>query len=83
MTPLSASRALDQFFLEARARLLDVAAILDRVDRGEGTVNDPRMVRIQQAIAALQEVEPGRAARIQQIFSLDYDPTWSKPEPHI
>ena len=83
MTPLSASRALDQFFLEARARLLDVAAILDRVDRGEGTVNDPRMTRIQQAIAALQEVEPGRAARIQQIFSLEYDPAWSKPEPHI
>ncbi len=83
MTPLSASRALDQFFLEARARLLDVAAILDRVDRGDGTVNDPRMARIQQAIAALQEVETGRAARIQQIFSLEYDPAWPKPKPRV
>ena len=81
MTPLPASRALDQFFLEARARLLDVAAFLDRVDRGDGTVNDPRMDRIQQAIAALQEVESGRAARIQQIFSLEYDSAWSKPKP--
>ena len=81
MTPLPASRALDQFFLEARARLLDVAAFLDRVDRGDGTANDPRMARIQQAIAALQELESGRAARIQQIFSLEYDPAWSKPKP--
>lgn len=83
MTPLPASRALDQFFLEARARLLDVAAILDRVDRGDGTANDPRMARIQRAIEALQEPEAGRAARIQQIFSLEYDPAWSKPKPRF
>ncbi len=79
MTPLPASRALDQFFLEARARLLDVAAFLDRVDRGDGTANDPRMARIHRAIEALQEPEAGRAARIQQIFSLEYDPAWPKP----
>ena len=83
MTPLPASRALDQFFLEARARLLDVAAILDRVDRGDGTANDPRMARIHRAIEALQEPEAGRAARIQQIFSLEYDPAWSKPKPRF
>lgn len=83
MTPLPAARALDQFFLEARARLLDVAAILDRVDRGDGTANDPRMARIHQAIDALQEPEAGRAARIQQIFSLEYDPAWSKPKPRF
>ena len=37
MTPLPAPRALDQFFLDARARLLDLAAMLDRIDRGAGT----------------------------------------------
>ena len=83
MTPLPATRALDQFFLEARARLLDVAAMLDRVDRGDGTANDPRMARIHRAIEALQEPEAGRAARIQQIFSLEYDPAWSKPKPRF
>ena len=83
MTPLPASRALDQFFLEARARLLDVAAILDRVDRGEGDVSDPRLARIHLAIEVLQGEASGRAARIQQIFSLDYDPTWPKPKPRF
>ena len=35
MNPLPAPRALDQYFLEARSRLLDLAAFLDRVGRGE------------------------------------------------
>jgi hypothetical protein len=86
MTPLSAARVLDQFFLEARARILDVAAILDRVGRGDDSaaaVADPRMARIRQAIEALTSDEPGRAARIQQIFSLDYDASWTKPKPRF
>jgi len=86
MTPLPATRALDQFFLEARARLLDVAAILDRVDRGadlQAAASDPRMARIHQAIEALQGEASGRAARIQQIFSLEYDPSWPKPKPRF
>jgi len=83
MTPLPASRALDQFFLDARARLLDIAAILDRVDRGDGAVNDPRMQRIHEAIAALQAGGPGRAAAIQKIFSLEYDASWPKPKPRF
>jgi hypothetical protein len=82
MTPLPASKALDQFFLEARCRLLDVAAILDRIDRGQGAVSaDPRVDRIREALAALQGAESSRAERIQQIFSLDYDPKWEKPRP--
>ena len=84
MQPLPATRALDQFFLDARCRLLDVAAILDRIDRGADAAviaADPRMARIRQAIEALQGKGGGRAERIQQIFSLDYDPTWVKPKP--
>ena len=86
MTPLPAARAPDQFFLEARARLLDVAAILDRVDRGDGlpaAAADPRMARIHQAIEVLQSTEAGRAAQIQKIFSLEYDPSWPKPKPRF
>jgi hypothetical protein len=83
MTPLPAARALDQFFLDARARLLDLAAILDRIDRGEGRAEDPRLQRIRDAIAALSQPGPGRAATIQQIFSLEYDPAWPKPKPRF
>jgi hypothetical protein len=84
MQPLPATRALDQFFLDARCRLLDVAAILDRIDRGgdaAAIAADPRMTRIRQAIEALQGKGGGRAERIQQIFSLEYDPAWVKPKP--
>ena len=34
MKPLPAPKALDAFFLEARCKILDLAAILDRIDRG-------------------------------------------------
>src|SRR5262245_61971169 len=83
MTPLPAAKALDQFYLEARARLLDLAAILDRIDRGGGHANDPRMGLIKEGLAALEADEAGRAAAIQQIFSLKYDSDWVKPKPRF
>ena len=84
VAPLPAAKALDAFFLEARARILDVAAILDRIGRGAGasTVeNDPRLARVRAALEVLLDPSGGRAERIQQIFSLDYDPTWERPAP--
>ena len=84
MNPLPASRALEQYFLEARCRLLDLAAILDRIGRGDGASGvdpDPRLERIRQALDVLSDKSGGRAERIQKIFSLDYDPNWKKPQP--
>ena len=84
MTPLPAARALDMFFLDARSRLLDLAATLDRLDRGDGSAAaDPRLERIRKALLTLLETEPGRAERVQQIFSLDYDPDWPRPQPRF
>jgi len=86
MTPLPATKALDAYFLDARARLLDLAAILDRVDRGSDTAAaaaDPRLARIRQAVEVLLKGEGDRAAQVQQIFSLDYDPSWPKPKPRF
>ena len=82
MTPLPAVQALDAFFLDARCRLLDLAAVLDRLDRGAGDVAaDPRVGRIREAVAVLAGTGPGRAAKVQQVFSLPYDPTWPRPTP--
>jgi hypothetical protein len=84
MTPLSAAQALDSYFLEARSKLLDLAGILDRIGRGQGasgTEHDPRLEKIRQALEVLHDQSGGRAERVQQIFSLDYDPTWVKPQP--
>jgi hypothetical protein len=84
MTPMPAGRVLDTFFLEARSKLLDLAATLDRLDRGEGAAAaDPRLERIRQALLALLQTEPGRAERVQQIFSLAYDPDWPRPQPRF
>jgi hypothetical protein len=80
LTPLPAAQALDAYFLEARARLLDLAAILDRIDRGGGT-NDPRLALIRQALGVLAEGGNDRAARVQELFSLPYDPNWKRPTP--
>ncbi|MCS6851003.1 MAG: hypothetical protein NZ700_07510 [Gemmataceae bacterium] len=84
MTPLSASQALDLYFLEARCKLLDLAAILDRIGRGAGAAavkNDPRLEQIRQALDVLRDQSGGRAERIQHIFSLEYDPSWPRPTP--
>lgn len=84
MTPMPAARALDMFFLDARSRLLDLAATLDRLDRGDGSAaSDARLDRIRQAIRTLLEPGPNRAERVQQIFSLDYDPDWPRPQPRF
>jgi hypothetical protein len=84
MTPLPAGKALDSHFLEARSKLLDLAAILDRIGRGQGAggfEQDPRVQKIRQALEVLLDQSGGRAERVQQIFSLEYDPSWVKPQP--
>jgi hypothetical protein len=84
MTPLASPKALNDFFLEARCRLLDLAAILDRIGRGAGSgavEDDPRLDKIRKALDVLHDQSGGRAERIQQIFSLEYDAEWEKPKP--
>lgn len=86
MTPLAAKTALDAFFLEARSKILDLAAILDRVGRGEGAgaaEADARLAKLRQALEVLLDQSGGRAERIQQIFSQEYDPAWEKPKPRF
>jgi hypothetical protein len=82
--PLSAAKALEAYFLEARARLLDLAAILDRIGRGgaaSAVEDDPRLVKVREALEVLHDRSGGRAERIQKIFSLDYDAAWELPKP--
>jgi hypothetical protein len=76
-SPMTAQEVLDREFLEVRARLIQLAASLDRLDRSEGSVAaDPRLAGIDEALAVLRDSQPDRAERIQQIFSRAYDPAW-------
>lgn len=86
MNPLPANRALEQFFLDARCRLLDLAAILDRINRGEQSdaiSSDPRIEKIARALEILRSTSSNKAELIQQTFSLDYDPDWKRPQPRF
>ncbi|MEK6644076.1 MAG: hypothetical protein AABZ08_09215 [Planctomycetota bacterium] len=79
---LTASAALDRYFLETRCKIIEVAANLDRMDRGEGAafaVNDPRVRQIRDAISVLLAPGSGRAEKCQQVFSLPYDANWKRP----
>ena len=81
--PLKAEELLDQEFLVVRAKILEIAAALDRLDRGNGDAvdpprNDPRTEKLHRGLEALLSREQNRAERIQQIFSLPYDEGWRK-----
>ncbi|HEV3144417.1 MAG TPA: hypothetical protein VGZ47_11070 [Gemmataceae bacterium] len=85
-TPLPAEKALEQYFLEARSKLLDLAAILDRIQRGAEDLEIPddlRLAKIRQALAILSALESDRAEQIQKIFSLEYDSAWKRPKPRF
>lgn len=75
--PLDAAEVLNREFLEVRAKILEIAAALDRLDRADGSVvRDPRMGRIRQGIAALASSAADRAEQVQLIFSLAYEEGW-------
>jgi hypothetical protein len=75
--PLDAAEVLNREFLEVRARLLHIAASLDRLDRAEGSVEgDSRLEKIRQALEILSGDEADRAEKIQLLFSRAYEPNW-------
>ena len=63
---------VDRYFLEHRAKLIDIAAFLDRVDRAGGMVSpcaDHRMAALYEALDVLSDWRGDRAGRILAIFS--------------
>ena len=74
---MTAKAVLDREMLEVRARLIEVAATLDRIARGEepgDVADDPRLAKIREALGVLAEPDgDDRAARVQMIFSLPAD----------
>lgn len=70
--PLSAKEILDACFLEHRARILEIAAFLDRLDRAEGGAairSDFRYRALARAVQLLLKPEAGRTKAIQLSFS--------------
>lgn len=59
---------LDLQFIEARHKLIDLAAFLDRVDRHSGE-SDYRFEAMKEALPILLTVRPDRASAILKAFS--------------
>lgn len=70
--PMPRDQTIDRYFMEHRAKLLDVAAFLDRVDRSEspaGADEDFRVEAMQRAIQLLIDEKGERAKRVLELFS--------------
>ena len=75
--PLPAEQVLQQEFLLARARILELAATLDRIERAQGDVNShPQMQLLRRGFEVLTGEEPERAQQVQLLFSREYATDW-------
>ena len=73
----TAPSTLDREFLVIRAKILEIAAALDRIDRTDGSAEgDERLQQIAKAIQVLSGNQEDRAAAVQMIFSLPYNSEW-------
>ena len=68
-TPMTRTQVVDAYFMEHRARLLDVAAFLDRVDRAGAGDDDFRMRAFRAAVSILGDGRPDRARRVLELLS--------------
>lgn len=70
--PAGAKALIDLYFLEHRAKLIDLAAFLDRLDRaadGADPDTDFRIAALRGAIAVLSDGRPERARRVLEALS--------------
>lgn len=68
---MNRNQLLDLYFLDARARVIDLAAFFDRIDRAEGEA-DFRLASLKQALAL---VERGESERARQVLMSLSDPS--------
>jgi hypothetical protein len=68
---MTRQQVLDLYFMDARSKLLDLAAFLDRLDRAEGDA-DFRLAGFRKALQELEKTQPDRAKGVLLALS---DPT--------
>ena len=78
--PMNSPEILDREFFEIRAKILEIAAAFDRLDRSMGEIShDARLKLIEEALNVLQELDrEDRAEQVQLIFSREYNDQWQE-----
>ena len=75
--PLDAPEVLNREFLPIRAKILEIGAALDRLDRAAGDPgDDARLAQIRRGLEVLLSADGNRAEQIQMVFSLPFDENW-------
>jgi len=80
--PLTTRQIIDEYFIENRTRILELAAFLDRLGRSADQAawaSDFRMQAFSRALEALAAPSTGKVSQIQLLFS---DPT-TDPKPRL
>lgn len=73
----SAQQIVAEDFMIARARIVELAATLDRIERATGDVVDSKnMQLLMQGMHILCDDEVEKAKRVQLLMSRQYDPQW-------
>lgn len=69
--PQTREQVINMYFLEHRAKLLDVAAFLDRMDRAQPVLDvvDFREAALKQALQILIDGQPERTKRVLDLLS--------------
>jgi hypothetical protein len=78
--PLGYSEIVDTYYLEHRAKLIDIAAFLDRLERsadGPADKDDFRVAALREALTLLGDGDGERAKRVLDLLS---DATESMPQ---
>ncbi len=72
--PMRSATIIEQGFLDARARLLDIAAFLDRLDRASDNAGAGDY-RVRALLHAAREIHSGAFGRVERIQNILSDPT--------
>ena len=77
MAERSAPQIVADEFMIARAKIVELAATLDRIERASGNVDDSKnMQLLVQGMHILIDDQVEKAKRVQLLMSRDYDPNW-------
>ena len=75
----SKGEVVGRYFLEVRARLIELAAFLDRLERASGELshNEAETIdKIRAGLSTLLDERPDKTARVHMVFSVPFDPGW-------